>query len=451
MRITFLGAAETVTGSKFLLSHGNKNVLVDCGLFQGYKPLRERNWEKLPIGAHSIDAIILTHAHIDHSGYIPRLVKDGFKGNIYCSEGTFDLCRILLPDSGHIHEEDANRANRYGYTKHHPALPLYTEREARRSLKQFKVVPIGQTYKIGEELNFTLNRAGHILGSTFVTVSDGYGSIVFSGDLGRYDDPIMKDPAQIQKADYIVVESTYGDRLHGKEDPEEEIGAIIRETIGGGGNVVIPAFAVGRAQSILYHIYRLKEAGTIPDIPVYLDSPMSINATKLLCKHSNEIRLSKGMCADVCGVADYVQTVEESKAINRNNVPKIIISASGMATGGRVLHHMKNNITDHKNTIMFTGFQAGGTRGDRLIRGEKEIKLHGELFPVKARIANIDGLSAHADYKEILRWLGYFQSPPRKVFIIHGQLEASEALKEKIENTLGWNAVVAKHMQQEEL
>ncbi len=449
MKLTFLGATETVTGSKYLLEHEDKKVLIDCGLFQGRKELRLRNWDVPPVDPHKLNAIILTHAHLDHSGYIPKIVKNGFTGHIYCSDATFDLCKILLPDSGHIQEEDAEQANRHGYSKHHPALPLYTEKDARDCLQYFKPVSFGQPHSLNDELTFTLHRAGHILGAAFVRISDSQTSILFSGDLGRLHNPVMKPPAKIQDADYLVVESTYGNRLHDKDDPTEDIGRIVRETAAKGGTVVVPAFAVGRAQEILYHLYILKSEKRIPNIPVYLDSPMAINATDLLHKYMNDHRLSPEECADVCGVARYLHTANDSKSLNSNVMPKVIISASGMATGGRVLHHLKNYLGDERNTILFAGYQAAGTRGDRLVRGEKEIKIHGQMWPVKARIENLHNVSAHADYAEMLTWLENFRAAPRKVFITHGEVTAANSLKQKIEEKFGWNAIIPTYRQSE--
>lgn len=454
MRLTFLGATGTVTGSKYLLEDGTQNIMIDCGLFQGLKELRLRNWDEPPVDPLKMNALLLTHAHLDHSGYIPKIVKNGFKGPIYCSEATFDLCKILLPDSGYIQEEDAERANRYNYTKHKPALPLYTKQEAEDCLQYFKPVDFGRPHRLGDNLSFTLYRAGHILGASFIRVTDGSGtSILFSGDMGRLNDPVMKAPAQIQDADYLVVESTYGDRLHDKSDPAGDIEKVVNQTAGRGGTVVIPAFAVGRAQALMYYIYKLKNEGRIPkNLPVYLDSPMAINASELLCKHLNDHRLPKNMCMDVCGIANYTRTTEESKAIDQsNNVPKIIISASGMATGGRVLHHLKHYVGDKRNTILLAGFQAAGTRGDRLARGETEIKIHGQMWPVRAQIIKMDNMSAHADYSEILTWMENFSSPPRKVFVTHGEPEAAKAMQEKIKEKFGWDAVVPDYMQSEEL
>lgn len=453
MKLTFLGATGTVTGSKYLLEDEGKKFLIDCGLFQGLKELRLRNWEKLPIDPASIDAVILTHAHIDHSGYLPLLIKNGFKGPVYCSSATADLCDILLPDSGYLHEEDAARANKYGYTKHHPALPLYTQEDAYAALEQIKPVSFGDEHRLSDMLSFHLTHAGHILGAACVHINDGQTKLVFSGDLGRLHDPVMNPPAQIQEADYLVLESTYGDRLHEDADPLDQLENIIRTTAARGGTVVIPAFAVGRAQSLMYYIHELKSTGRIPDIPVYLDSPMAISATKLMQQHYAEHRLSKEQCAAVCSSVFYTKTVEQSKEIyNKNNgMPAIIISASGMATGGRILHHLKHFISDPRNTVVLAGFQAAGTRGARLAHGETEIKIHGNLYPVRADIEMLDNMSAHADYSEILEWLGHFREPPRKVFITHGEPEAASSLKFKIEEHLGWTVEIPEYKQEEEL
>ncbi len=447
MKLTFLGATGTVTGSKYLLEQEGKKILIDCGLFQGLKALRLRNWEKLPVNPATIDAVLLTHAHIDHSGYIPLLVKHGFQGKIYCSAATSDLCSILLPDSGYLQEADAERANRYGYSKHHPALPLYTQKDAEQSLKQLQVVKFGKRYSLFDELSFSLSRSGHILGASFVQVSNATTSILFSGDLGRPDDPVMKPPAKMQHADYLVLESTYGNRLHKGSNPLDEIGAVIRDTVARGGSVVIPSFAVGRAQSMLYYIYQLKKSKAIPDIPVFLDSPMAINATNILSQHRSDHRLTDKLCEEVCHSAKYIHTPEESKSLDHDGKPVIIISASGMATGGRILHHLKFFIGDARNTILFTGYQAAATRGERIIRGETEIKIHGQMWPVLAQVKVLHNISAHADYGEILTWLGNFQDAPCKTFITHGEPEAALALKATIEAKLAWNTVVPEYLQ----
>lgn len=448
MKLTFLGATKTVTGSKYLIEDDGRKVLVDCGLFQGRKELRLRNWEKLPVNPSSIDAVILTHAHLDHSGYIPLLVKQGFRGKIYCTAGTADLCGILLPDSGYIQEEDAARANRYSYSKHTPALPLYTREDAEASLEFINPVPFGKRQMLGDETSFTFHRAGHILGAAMVQYRTGDGTtVLFSGDLGRRFDPLMKPPATIHDADYVVMESTYGDRVHGSADPAIQLGQVMRDTVSRGGTVLIPAFAVGRAQLLMYYIYRMKAEGALPqNVPVFLDSPMAINATNLLRLHQSDHRLNEELCAQVCDVATYVHTAEESRALNSNPMPKIIISASGMATGGRVLHHLKHYLGDPRNTILLAGFQAAETRGDRLARGEKEIKIHGAMWPVKAQVVQLDSMSAHADADDLMAWLGGFRTPPRGVFITHGEETPAIALRDKINAMEGWEAVVPDYL-----
>lgn len=437
-----------------MIEDGSRRILIDCGLFQGRKDLRQRNWIHFPVSPSSIDAIILTHAHLDHSGYIPLLVRNGFKGQIYCSQGTYDLCRILLQDSGHIQEEDAAAANRHGYSKHTPALPLYTEQDAHHSFKYFKPVSFAEPHYISNEMSFTLHRAGHILGASFIKLTgDGGTSILFSGDMGRMCNPVMSPPAHIQYADYLVIESTYGDRLHDNNDPSEEIRKVVHATITRGGTVLIPAFAVGRAQEIMYYLSMLKSKGLLPQhLPIYLDSPMAINASELLVKHINDHRLPRDLCEKVCSVAECVRSPTESRALdNKLAIPKVIISASGMATGGRILHHLKYYAGDRRNTILLAGFQAEGTRGARLAHGEAEIKIHGQMYPVRAQIVKMDSLSAHADYGEILSWMKNFTKAPKETFIVHGEPKASLSLKEKIENSLGWNTSIPAYMQQKEV
>lgn len=451
MHITFLGATETVTGSKYLLRSGNKTILVDCGLFQGYKELRLRNWAKLPIDISHIDAVVLTHAHIDHSGYIPLLVKHGFKGKIYCTHPTKDLCGILLPDSGHLQEEEAAFANAHGYSKHTPALPLYTKLDAIRSLEQFQGCDFHQSYQINDHFSLQFNRAGHILGAATLHIKDSTTSILFSGDLGRPHDPVMRPPEVPQAADYLVVESTYGNRTHETNDPKTMLGEIINRTIKRGGTIIIPAFAVGRVQTILYFIHQLKVEKTIPDIPVFLDSPMATNATELFCLYSQEHRLTSSDCQKVYSPINYIHTVSESQELDIKPMPKIIVSASGMATGGRVLHHIKAFANDQRNTILFTGFQAGGTRGDRMIKGESEIKLLGKTIHIKAEVKALNNLSAHADKHEIVAWLKNFHKPPKKVFITHGEPNAALALKQHIEKELHWKCVIPTYLQDENL
>lgn len=452
MKLSFLGATGTVTGSKYLVEHEGLKILVDCGLFQGIKEHRRRNWEPLPVNPKEIDALILTHAHIDHSGYIPLLVKGGFRGKIYATQASIDLCSILLPDCGYLQEEEARRANRYGYSKHHPAKPLYSRDDAEGALDSFESLPFGEPHFLSDDFSFSFSRAGHILGSAIVTIKAGKRTLVFSGDLGRPADPMMKPPVFIQNADYLVLESTYGNRLHDKTDPTEKIGEIVRTTLGRGGSVIIPAFAVGRAQSILYHLYRLKQAKQIPaQVPIYLDSPMSIDATEIMQDNARELRLTPEECEGTCKVATYIQTSAESRNLNQNHVPCIILSASGMMTGGRILHHLKEYAPDHRNTILLSGYQAEGTRGARLLNGERELKIHGEMVQVNAQVESLSNTSAHADYEEILSWLGHFRKPPLRVFLTHGSPESAAFLKERIETIYGWPVTIPEYLQKEDL
>lgn len=451
MKITFLGATETVTGSKYLVTLEHHKVLVDCGLFQGYKELRLRNWANLPIDPRTIDAVILTHAHIDHSGYIPLLIKNGFTGKIYCTHGTQELCEILLPDSGYLQEEEAAYANKKSSSKHTPALPLYTLLDAKRSLTHLHGCDFAKDYPLFDDLTVQFNRAGHILGAATVLLKSHDKSILFSGDLGRPHDPIMLAPVIPPNADYLVLESTYGNRSHEPEDPMDILAKTINKTAKRGGTVIIPAFAVGRAQSILYFIHQLKAKNHIPNLPVFLDSPMATNATEIFCRHPKEHRLTLAQCDQVYGSVNYIHSVLESYELDKKPMPKIIVSASGMATGGRVLHHIKTFAGDKRNAIVFTGFQAGGTRGDRMIRGEREIKIFGEIIRVNAEVVMINNLSAHADREEILEWLKQFQKPPRKVFITHGEAEAAASLKANIEDVLKWHCIVPKYRQEETL
>ena len=451
MQLTFLGAVHTVTGSKYLLSINSKKILVDCGLFQGYKELRLRNWDKLPVDPHSIDAVIITHAHIDHTGYLPLLVKNGFKGKIYSSSGTKALCSILLPDSGHLQEEEAKLANRYGYSKHKPALPLYTEDEAREALNHFETVDFGVRHVLFDDCSFELYRAGHIIGASFIKIKNANTSILFSGDIGRPNDSVMQPPTIIEEADYIVMESTYGDRLHDTTNPLPQIGKVINETVKRGGSIIVPAFAVGRAQSLLYYISQLKKSGEIPDVPVYLDSPMAINASHILCSHKNDHRLTEEQCRELCNAAKYVNTPNESKQLDANKMPQIIISASGMLEGGRILHHFKVFAPDHKNSILITGYQANGTRGAMVARGDSSIKVHGEQVPINAHVEVMTSGSAHADYSEMLDWLKHFKKPPKKVFITHGEHSSAISFKDHIEKELGWKCVVPDYLDKVEL
>ncbi|MFH1831905.1 MAG: MBL fold metallo-hydrolase [bacterium] len=451
MKITFLGAIEEVAGSRYLVEHEDTKVLVDCGLFQGNSELRKYNWDKFPIDPSRIDAVVLTHAHIDHSGYIPVLVKNGFKNKIYCSSATFELCSILLVDGGVLQEEDANNANKHVCSSHHPALPLYTKIDAEHSLKFFQVIDYDTVLTIGKSLKITLIRSGHILGSSFITISDGKQTITFSGDLARPNQLLMKPPTHLKKTDFLVIESTYGDRLHEEGDPIKVIGEVVNKTVAKGGVLIIPAFAVGRTQTILYCLYQLKQKKIIPNIPIFLDSPMAINVTNLLCTFKDDVKLSSTLCTDICDIATYTRTREESRQIDRVKGSSIIIAASGMATGGRVLHHFRHFISDSKNTILFVGFQANGTTGQALVDGAKEIEIHGKIYSVHAEIKAIETFSGHADYNEILEWIGYFEGGPKKVFVTHGEIEAAQPLKKKIEERFGCSVVIPKYLESFEL
>lgn len=451
LSLSFLGGAGTVTGSKYLVEHENHRILVDCGLFQGFKSLRLKNWAPFPVDPRGIETVILTHAHIDHSGYLPLLVKRGFEGPIVCSAATADLCQILLPDAAHLQEKDAEYANRHGFSKHKPALPLYNRQDAEQALKLLKPSFFGQVLSLSSGADIRLRRAGHILGAASVQLNWADATTVFSGDLGRYADPIMVDPVSIERTNYLLVESTYGDRQHDKRDPADALAKIIGATIARGGTVVIPAFAVGRAQSLLFYLERLQSQRRLSNVPIFLDSPMAEDVSDIFCRSIKDQRLSEAMCRRACAVAHYVRSVEESKALTANPMPKVIISASGMATGGRVLHHLKQYAPDPKNTVLFAGFQAGGTRGAAMIAGAANIKMHGEYVPVRAEVQNLDMLSAHADADEILRWLRGFKSPPRMTFVTHGEPKASDALRHRIEEELGWTCMVPDHGQKVEL
>lgn len=448
LNLTFLGGAGTVTGSKYLLDDGNHRLLVDCGLFQGFKALRLRNWSALPVPPSSIDSVVLTHAHLDHSGYLPLLVKNGYRGKIACTEGTAELCRILLPDSGHLQEQDADFANRHRFSKHMPALPLYTEEDAQRSLDRLHPLPFDQlvTLPCGAQLHFL--RAGHILGAATALLNWHGVTVAFSGDIGRYDNPLMPDPVTPARADYLLMESTYGDRRHDTADPEDALADIINSTVHRGGTVVIPSFAVGRAQSLLFHMARLKAAGRLPQLlPVFLDSPMAINATDIFRRHPQDHRLRAEQLALLDGGIHYVRTSTESKALTANPVPKVIISASGMATGGRVLHHLERYVTDPRSAIVFAGFQAGGTRGAAMVAGEQRIKMYGHYLPVRAKVHYLAMLSAHADQDELLRWAKGFTVPPRQTFVVHGEPQSADKLRHMLEEELRWTCLVPDHGQ----
>jgi metallo-beta-lactamase family protein len=451
MKITFFGAVEEVTGSRYLIETDDVKILVDCGLFQGEHELTKHNWDAFPVDPKSIEAIVLTHAHIDHTGYIPVLVKKGFKGKIYCSKATYALCAIMLVDSGHLQEEDAKHMNARGDSEHAPIVPLYTAQDAQDSLPLFHAIEYDTPVNIGKTLQATLIRSGHILGSSFVVLTDGKEKLTFSGDLGRPADLIMKTPPHLKETDYLVLESTYGDRLHEKGDAIEALGNAVNQTVKRGGILVIPCFAVARTQTILYCLYQLKQKKMIPEIPIYLDSPMAIKVTSLLCTFPEEHTLSPALCKDVCAVATYTNTADESKKLDHLTHPAILVAGSGMADGGRVVHHLQHFIADAHNTILFVGFQAKGTTGYELVSGAKHIKIYGTSYPVHADIKTIDMLSAHADYNEVLEWLSSFEKAPKKVFLTHGELESAISLKKKIEDRFGWTVVIPKYKDSFEL
>lgn len=438
MKLQFLGATDTVTGSKYLIEHRGQRLLLDCGLFQGYKPLRLRNWEPLPVAASDIDAVVLTHAHIDHSGYLPLLARSGFKGPVYCTEPTAELCRILLPDCGHLLEEEAEFNNRHGTSKHRPALPLYTRDDAERCLRQLRPVNTHTAWEPLPGLQARLWHSGHMPGSSFVRLDDGQRSILFSGDLGRPHDLVLKPPEVPDAADYLVIESTYGDREHLDSDPLQQLADVINRTSARGGVVVIPSFAVGRAQALLYAIHQLKTRGQIHNLPVYLNSPMAARATEVYLRHPQLLRLSRQECEAMVRGTTFVETPDESRALNARKGPMVIVAASGMATGGRVLHHLKAFAPDKRNTILLAGYQAGGTRGAALAAGADHIRIFGEDVPVHAEIARLDQLSAHADASEIMDWLRGLARAPRTTFITHGEPAAADALRRRIGKELGW-------------
>jgi metallo-beta-lactamase family protein len=446
VHIRFLGGAGTVTGSKYLVEHEGQRLLVDCGLFQGYKQLRLRNREPLPVVPGQIGAVVLTHAHIDHSGYLPLLVKEGFHGKAWCTPATRDLCQILLPDSGHLQEEEAEYANRKGFSKHHPALPLYTEGDARASLKQLRTVRLHEAFEPLRGWQVRLTNAGHILGATSVLIEVGGRRLLFSGDLGRPDDALMLAPEPPPQADVVVCESTYGDRIHPKEDVLAELGPALTRLAARGGTAVVPVFAVGRAQALLHAIGQLKAQGDLPHgLPVYLDSPMAVETTELYERHVGAHRLNAAQCRDMEHVARLVTSVEQSKSIARQHGPKVVLAASGMATGGRVLHHLTQYLGDHRNMVVLTGYQAPGTRGAHLAQGTQALRIFGQDWPVRAEVVQLTSASAHADADQLMAWLTQLPRPPHRVFVTHGDMEAADALRARIEHQLGWRAMVPEH------
>jgi metallo-beta-lactamase family protein len=439
LELTFLGATGTVTGSKYLLSTGRAQLLVDCGLFQGFKQLRLRNWSTPPV--RNLDAVVLTHAHLDHSGYLPRLVRDGYRGPVYCTSGTAALCSLLLPDSAYLQEQGASYANKRGFSKHQPAEPLYTVEDAERALGLLRTVDFETPFDLPGGLTGSFTRAGHILGAASLLVDDGARRVLFSGDLGREQDLMMEPPHPRPPADVVVMESTYGGRQHDGDDPGEALAEVIRRVVARGGTVVIPAFAVGRTQALLLLLYQLRRANKLPDVPIYVDSPMAITTTELYATHARDHRLSNELCAAAFAVAEYVRDPEDSKQLDHRGAPAIIIAAAGMATGGRVVHHLKRFAPDPNSAIVLAGFQASGTRGAAMAGGADKLKLHGRYIPVSAEVVQLDMLSAHADQDELLGWLEHGDAP-RCTFLVHGEPAASDALRFAIEEQLRWNVRV---------
>jgi metallo-beta-lactamase family protein len=457
VNIKFLGAARSVTGSKHLLEIDNKKILVDCGMFQGKKELRSRNWDKLPIDPKEIDLVVITHAHIDHTGYLPRLVRDGFSGKIVCTAATEDLMQIMLLDAAKLQEEDALFAFKKGYSRHSKPEPLFTTDDAKLVMQLVESHPFKTKVKLLRNVSVTFYNAGHILGAAIVemilTGNSQQKKIVFSGDLGRYNDPIMYDPEGINEADVLLTESTYGDRLNPMEDVEGQLTQIVNETYANGGVLVIPAFAVGRSQLLIYYFQKLMEAEKIPLLPIFLDSPMAISVTHLYEKYAalHKIKVTQDH-HELISIFDasnihFCNSMESSKALNEMKKPGIIISASGMATGGRVLHHLYHRLPHEQDTVLLAGYQAEGSRGRSILEGEKSIKIFGEQVPVRCRVREVHGLSAHADQSELLRWLSNYQSPPKATFVVHGEEASANAFSQIIQQKLGWNTVIPEYLQ----
>ncbi|MGD9705636.1 MAG: MBL fold metallo-hydrolase RNA specificity domain-containing protein [Acidimicrobiia bacterium] len=445
--VTFLGGVRTVTGSKFLVEHGGRRVLLDCGLFQGIKDLRVRNWSKFPVYPSSIDAVVLSHAHLDHCGYVPRLVVDGFGGPVHVTHDTAALTSIILPDSGHIQEEDAENANRYGWSRHEPALPLYTEDEARRSLERLQRHDFAAPFEVLPGIQVTFRRAGHILGSATVRIDfDNGTSVVASGDLGRPHHPLLVPPDPVGDADWILVESTYGDRRH-DESAIDELADAIERTIARGGTVIIPSFAVDRTEVVMHHLRGLSEKGRLPPVPIYVDSPMALAALRVykdaFANGSADVR-EEHIGEDPLRLdrLEEVHDADESRIVSELREPSIIIAASGMATGGRVVHHLAAALPDRRNTVILVGFQAEGTRGRHLAEGASELKMMGRYIRVRAEIVDLPAFSVHADADELVSWLGTAARAPETVFVVHGELQASRALQARVEQAYDWTAVV---------
>jgi metallo-beta-lactamase family protein len=446
VKITFLGGTGTVTGSKYLLESGDKRLLIDCGLFQGFKQLRLRNWSPLPVTPTDVDAVVLTHAHLDHSGYLPLLYREGFRGHVHVTPATADLCAILLPDSGHIQEEDAAYLNRHGYTKHEPAMPLYGKHDALLSLQLLKSEKIGNTFSPIPGWKVTFSSAGHILGAASALVEVAGRRILFSGDVGRPDDMLMNPPDMPPDADTVLIESTYGNREHPHENLIAELAPALRKVSARGGVAVVPVFAVGRAQAVLHAIAKMKAQGDIPHgLPVFLDSPMAVHTTDLFQRHPDAHRLNAHELKDLKHMATMIESVEASKALSNRHGPMVVLAASGMATGGRVLHHLARYLPDHRNMIILTGYQAPGTRGARLAAGEPMLRMHGQDVAVHAEIVQLQSSSAHADASQLVAWLSSMKHKPDQVYVVHGEPEASDALRQRIERDLSWRALVPEH------
>lgn len=453
LRIRFLGAAETVTGSKYHVETESAQLLVDCGLFQGIKRLRLRNWDEPPLTVRKLDAVILTHAHIDHSGYLPRLYRLGYRGKVYCTPGTRDLLQVLLPDAGHLQEEEARLANRSGYSKHSPAEPLFTRDEAEACLRQLVPVGYGIPFTPESGVTATFSRAGHILGAACLKLELEGTSIGFSGDVGRPVDPILLPPEPPPEVDTLVIESTYGDRHHPSDNSLDDLCRVVNHVAEKRGTLVIPAFAVGRAQLLLHLLTELRESRRIPELPIYLDSPMAIDATRIFFEHPEDCRLSEAQCEAMRRITLFAQTPEDSMALDASTEPAIIVSASGMATGGRVLHHLRRFLPDDRSCVLLVGYQAMGTRGRQLLDGSDELKIHGQYVPVRAQVTYIQSLSAHADYRELLDWMfspystaaGASRIVPRRVFVTHGEPAASDGMRRRISEEArarGWETQV---------
>ncbi len=460
VRVKFLGGAQSVTGSKYVLDIDDFRLMVDCGLFQGLKELRLRNWAPFEIEPASVDAIILTHAHIDHTGYLPRLVKEGFSGPVYCTEATRDLLDIMLMDSAKLQEEEAEFARKKGYSRHENPQPLYNQKDVLKSLELLQPIRFKSTINISRNISLEFYQAGHILGAAIARLKlkgeQQTKEVVFSGDLGRYDNPMHEDPAAIKTADILFIESTYGNRSNLANNPEAELARCINDSMARKGVLMIPAFSVGRTQLILYYLASLFEQKSIPDIPVYLDSPMALSVTGLYKKHNECHKLDEFQLQDAPTLFDhpnfhYIREQDRSMALNMIPKDAIIISASGMCTGGRILHHLYHRLRKPQDTLLFVGYQGKGTRGGRILNGESEIKMFGELVPVNCHVESIDGLSAHADREELLRWAGQLISPPKMTFIVHGEKDASENFAQLLHTQFGYNTMVPNYMESYEL